>query len=112
MRSREIWRLRLESETSWFVLLNLCDTVATFLLLRRNTHYFESNPIARWFFEGWGFRGMVYFKVAMVLFVITIADVVARKNEPLAKMLLVFGCVAVGSVFVYSFWLGTVHSPM
>ena len=52
MRSRDNWRLRLESETSWFVLLNLCDVIATFLLLRRNTHYFESNPIARWFYEG------------------------------------------------------------
>ena len=112
MRSREIWRLRLETETSWFVLLNLCDTVATFLLLRQNTHFFESNPIPRWFFEGWGFRGMVYFKVAMVLFVITIAQVVARKNEPLAKLLLVFGCVALGCVFVYSFWLGSQQSPM
>ncbi len=107
MRSRDNWRLRLESETSWFVLLNLCDAIATFLLLRRNTHYSESNPIARWFYEGWGFRGMVWFKVAMVLFVITIAQIVARKNEPLARLLLIFGCVAGGIVFVYSFWLGS-----
>jgi len=110
MRSREIWRLRLESETAWFVLLNLCDVIATFLLFRSNSHFFESNPIARWFYHGWGFRGMVWFKVAVVLFVITVAQVVARKNERLARALLVFGSVAVGSVFVYSYWLGTHHS--
>ena len=110
MRSREIWRLRLESETAWFVLLNVCDALATYLLLRRNTGYFESNPIARWFFHGWGFEGMVWFKVAMVLFVVTVAQLAARKDEQLARTLLVFGCIAVGSVFVYSFWLGTQHA--
>ena len=110
MRSREIWRLRLESETAWFVLLNLCDAVATYLLLRRNSGYFESNPIARWFYHGWGFEGMVWFKVAMVLFVITVAQLAAHKDERLARTLLVFGSVAVGGVFVYSFWLGTQHA--
>ena len=110
MRSREIWRLRLESETAWFVLLDLCDAVATYLLLRRNSGYFESNPIARWFYHGWGFEGMVWFKVAMVLFVITVAQLAAHKDERLARTLLVFGSVAVGGVFVYSFWLGTQHA--
>ena len=103
MRSREIWRLRLESETAWFVLLNVCDAVATYLLL-------WPNPIARWFYHGWGFEGMVWFKVAMVLFVITVAQLAAHKDERLARTLLVFGSVAVGGVFVYSFWLGTQHA--
>ena len=111
MRKRNKWQLSLESETSWFVLLNVCDAIATFALLRRNSHYFESNPIARWFYEGWGFRGMVWFKAAMVVFVVTIAQIVARQNEPLARLLLVFGCIAVGSVFVYSFWLGSAGAP-
>ena len=110
MRSREIWRLRLESETAWFVLLNVCDAVATYLLLWRNSGYFESNPIARWFYHGWGFEGMVWFKMAMVLFVVTVAQLAAHKDERLARTLLVFGSVAVGGVFVYSFWLGTQHA--
>lgn len=101
--------LPLENETAWYVLLNLCDIVATWALLRRNTGFVESNPIARWFFHGWGINGMVYFKLSMVAVVVIIAQVVARKNEPLARTLLVFGCIAVGCVFLYSYWLGT-HS--
>ena len=111
MRSRDIWRLRLETETAWFILLSLCDIVATFFLLgRKDVRFVESNPIARWFYHGWGFEGMVWFKVAMVLFVITVAQLAAHKDERLARTLLVFGSVAVGGVFVYSFWLGTQHA--
>ena len=101
--------LPLEDETAWYVLLNLGDIVATWALLRRNSGFVESNPIARWFFHGWGFAGMVWFKLGMVAVVVTIAQVVARKNEPLARTLLIFGCIAVGCVFFYSYWLGT-HS--
>ena len=101
--------LPLENETAWYVLLNLCDILATWALLRRNAGFIESNPIARWFYHGWGITGMVYFKLGMVAFVVVIAQIVARKNEPLARTLLIFGCVAVGFVFLYSYWLGT-HS--
>jgi hypothetical protein len=97
----------LENETAWYVLLNLCDIVATWALLRRDSGFVESNPVARWFFHGWGFRGMVWFKLAMVALVVVIAQAVARKNEPLARTLLTFGCIVVGCVFIYSYWLGT-----
>ena len=101
--------LPLESETAWYILLNLGDIVATWALLRRNSGFIESNPVARWFFHGWGIMGMVYFKLSMVTLVVTIAQVVARKNELLARLLLIFGCVVTGFVFFYSYWLGT-HS--
>lgn len=101
--------LPLESETAWYVLLNLCDIVATYALLRRDSRFIESNPIARWFYHGWGITGMVWFKLGMVAFVVTLAQIVARKNERLAQAVLMFGCVAVGCVFIYSYWLGT-HS--
>ncbi len=103
--------LPLEDEMAWYVLLNLGDIVATWALLRRNSGFVESNPIARWFYHGWGFTGMVWFKLSMVAVVVTIAQVVARKNEPLARTLLVFGCIAVGCVFFYSYWLGTHSQP-
>ncbi len=96
----------LENETAWYALLSLCDVLATWALLRRNTGFVESNPVARWFYDGWGLAGMVWFKLGMVTLVVMIAQVVARKNEPLARLLLVFGCVACGIVFLYSYWLG------
>ncbi|TXT28941.1 MAG: hypothetical protein FD138_2497, partial [Planctomycetota bacterium] len=43
--------LPLESETAWYILLNLGDIVATWALLRRNSGFIESNPIARWFYH-------------------------------------------------------------
>jgi len=97
----------LENETSWYMLLSLCDVLATWMLLRRNTGFVESNPIARWFYHGWGFAGMVWFKLGMVTLVVAIAQVVAPKNEPLARLLLLFGCMACAIVFVYSYWLGS-----
>jgi hypothetical protein len=99
----------LETETAWYVLLNLCDIIATWALFRRDSHFIESNPVARWFYHGWGFSGMVWFKLGMVSVVVMIAQVVARKNEGLAQSLLIFGCMAVGGVFLYSYWLGN-HS--
>ncbi len=96
-----------ESETSWFVLLNLCDIVATYSLLRRNTGYFESNPIARWFYHGWGFLGMIWFKLGMVLLVVVAMQIVATKHPQLARAVLIFGSLVVAGVFVYSFWLGS-----
>jgi uncharacterized protein DUF5658 len=110
MRSRDIWRLRLETETACFILLNLCDVVATFLLLRRSDsdlRFVESNPIARWFFEGWGFEGLIWFKVGMMATVVVISQVVAVKHSGTAKRLLDFGCIVLVCVFLYSAWLGT-----
>ena len=112
MRSREIWRMRHENETSWFVLLNVCYIAATYALLQRNTGYFESNPIARWFYHGWGIRGMIYFKLAMVLLVVVSMQIVARKHPQLARAVLIFGSLVVAGVFVYSFWLGTQRGPL
>ena len=106
-KTKSPFTIPLETETAWYVLLNICDILATWALLRRNRGFIESNPIARWFYHGWGFSGMVWFKLGMVALVVTIAQVVARKNEPLAQLLLVFGCVVVGGVFIYSFWLGS-----
>ncbi len=110
MRSREIWRLRLETETAWFILFSLCDVVATFLLLGRtgsDVRFVESNPIARWFFEGWGFEGLIWFKVGMLATVVVISQIVAVKHAGTAKKLLVFGCIVLVFVFLYSAWLGT-----
>ena len=108
MRSREIWRLRLETETAWFILLSLCDIVATFLLLRRSdVRFVESNLIARWFFEGWGFVGMIWFKAGMMATVVIIAQIVAVKHPGTTKRLLALGCIVAVFVFVYSAWLGT-----
>lgn len=97
-------RFPLETESSWFVLANFLDGVLTWLLLRR-PGFVESNPIARYFLHHWGVAGMNYFKLAVVFFVLLIAQVVAHYNYQSARFLLVVGTGVVAIVVAYSMLL-------
>lgn len=94
--------LPLEKETSWFILVNVLDFFATYLLLRRRIAV-ESNPIARWFLDGWGLvKGMLIYKLGLVAFVCVIVQIIARKDVTVARRVLWFGTAIVGCVVVYS----------
>lgn len=93
--------IQFETETAWFGLVNTLDIVLTFLLIRRG-EFFESNPIARYFINHWGLKGMIGFKVALVLIVIAITQFVAHKKPQLARGVLIFGTVVVACVVIYS----------
>ncbi len=100
--------LPLETETARFVLVNALDLFMTFLLLYFSNRgwlqkdVFESNAIARFFLNGWGTKGLVFFKFVVVTLVVVIAQVVARKRMNTAKWLLNLGSLVVGAVVVYS----------
>ena len=93
-------QLPLQTETAWFILMNVLDLVLTNILLQRNA--IESNPIANFVFIHFGFVGMIVFKLASVLFVCLAAQLIAMRSLSKAKWLLWFGCLVVGSVLVYS----------
>ena len=93
--------LRHETETSWFVLVNVLDIVLTFLLIRRSG-FVEANPIARFFINHWGLKGMIGFKLSMVLLVVAITQIVAYRRPQVARAVLIFGTIVVGAVVVYS----------
>ena len=97
-------RLPLESETAFFILVNVLDFFITYRLLWTTTHV-EANPIARYFLEGWGIKGMLYFKLAMVLCVCVIAQIVATSRPNVARWLLIGLSCVVGAVVVYSLFL-------
>jgi len=97
-------RLPLESETTWFVLVNVLDVVLTALLIRQRG-FVEGNPIARFFLNHWGVSGMNYFKFAIVMFVAVIAQVIAHYQINTARMLLNAGTLIVGCVVIYSLTL-------
>lgn len=97
-------QLPLESETAWFVLVSALDVFLTYLLIRQ-PHYTEANPIAAFFINHWGIRGMVYFKFFMVAFVAIISQVIARSREDIARRLLQFATVVVAGVVIYSLML-------
>jgi hypothetical protein len=93
----------LPQETLILIVVSALDVIMTFSLLTRGDDRFnESNPIARYFLDRWGMRGMAYFKGAMTLLVCVITQIVARKNELLAKRVLELATLIIVFVVIYS----------
>ncbi len=97
-------RLPLERETSLFIIVSALDVIMTWILLRREG-FVESNPIASYFLHGWGIKGMVYFKFALVAFITVLCQIIALKKEDVARRILQFATVLVACVVLYSFSL-------
>ena len=94
--------LLLTSQEIWlFLLFSVADVVLTVALLSRGG-FAESNPVARFFLHSWGPRGLVYFKVSLVVTVCLIAQFIAFKRIEIARLLLSFGVLAVAIVVAYS----------
>ena len=96
--------LPLESETVWFLFASALDVFMTYLLIRQ-PGYTEGNPVAAFFINHWGIKGMVYFKFFMVAFVCVITQIIARNREDIARRILQFATVVVGAVVFYSLML-------
>lgn len=101
--------LPLESETCLFIFVNLLDFFLTYWGL---WHGFltESNPIARWFLDGWGLiNGLLMYKLALVVIVCGIAQIVALERPQTARKLLLGTSLIVGIVVIYSLRLIILH---
>ena len=96
-------QLPLQSETSYFILVNVLDIVFTNILLRM--HAMEANPIANYILIYWGFPGMIAFKLFLVAFVCLITQVIAFHHLRRARQTLYFGTVLVSAVVAYSAFL-------
>lgn len=94
-----------------FLLLSIADLVITYYLLNLSPDFYESNPIANWFFKNWNIAGMTFFKFGVVAFVITIAEIVERKRPGSGKFVLFLGCVVTAAVVVYSIRLYQQYVP-
>lgn len=93
-------QLPLQSETSYFILINVFDIICTNVLLR--SHAIEANPLANYFLKHWGFPGMIAFKLALVAGVCLITQMIAVHHLKRAKQVLTIGCGIVGLVVAYS----------
>ncbi|MBT4863707.1 MAG: hypothetical protein HON53_01120 [Planctomycetaceae bacterium] len=91
----------LSGEVLLFLCFSIADVVLTFKLLHHGGHV-ESNPVAKFFIDSWGPKGMVYFKFVMVAFVFLIVQIIAHKRVETARKLLSFAILAVGAVVAYS----------
>lgn len=97
-------KLPLESETSLYILVSTLDILMTWILLYRGG-FVEANPVARFFLEGWGLKGFVGFKFALVCLVCVIAQVIAITRQDIARRILLLGTLVVAVVVIYSFTL-------
>lgn len=93
-------KLPLQDATTNFILVNVLDIFATYVLLRLGA--IEANPLANYIFQLYNFRGMLWFKLILVALVCVIAQVVAVTSIRKASFLLGFGTVLVGAVVAYS----------
>lgn len=91
-------------ETWIYVALSGLDIFLTYQLLVRLDHV-EANPLARFFIEGWGLKGMVWFKLGMTAFVLTLVHALLQKKEVYARTIVRLGTAAVAAVDCYSIWL-------
>lgn len=97
--------LPLQTETNFFILVNVLDVYMTYLLLLRGA--MEANPFANFVLERYGFHGMVWFKLIVVAAVCVIAQLIATRRIGTARFLLIFGTFIVSCVVIYSirlFW--------
>jgi hypothetical protein len=79
-------------ESVVFVLLSACDLFMTYRLLWQH-HFYEANPIARWFFSRWNIAGLTLFKFGLVIFIILLAEIIERFRPRVGRAILLLGCV-------------------
>ncbi len=90
----------LQNETTYFVLANVLDIFLTYMLLALGA--IEANPIAAYFYDQWGFNGMIAFKLVLTAGICVITQVIARRRLAYARNVLWIGIIVVGLVVIYS----------
>jgi hypothetical protein len=81
--------------------LSIADLLMTYVLFRASRMFYESNPVAQWFFERWNMVGLVLFKFSVIGGVIVLAEIVERHRPKWGKGVLAVGCVAAGYAFAH-----------
>ena len=100
------WRspVRFGYEITLFVLVSVLDILMTNRLFLTG-RFREANPVARFTLDHWGLDGMVYFKMAMVAFIVVLTQIIARKRPATARWILHLATAVVSIVVVYSLLL-------
>jgi hypothetical protein len=88
---------RVQGLAGLLVILSGADLFMTYALLRTSPRFFESNPLAQWFFVRWNMAGMVAFKFSIIAGVIALAEVIERRRPGRGKFVLLVGCL--GAVY-------------
>ena len=100
-RSRVGRQLPLETETVVYIFISALDLFVTWMMLRSG-NFHERNPLARYFLDHWGPKGMIYYKFSIVAIVTMSAQGIALKKLATARFILILGSIVSGAVVVYS----------
>jgi Domain of unknown function (DUF5658) len=92
----------LEIENLALITLSVADVLVTYALLRRGPEFYESNPVAQWFFLRWNIAGMAVLKFGAMGLVIVIGEIVERHRPGWGRVLLLVSCLATAAVV----WFG------
>ena len=102
-------------ETLTFILVNVLDYFMTYVILYYShmqegsplrLRMMESNPVAAYFINHWGLiKGMLGFKLGLVILICIVTQAIAFKNEQTAARVLNLGSLLTGCVVIYSLWL-------
>ncbi|MDR3639017.1 MAG: DUF5658 family protein [Isosphaeraceae bacterium] len=85
---------RLETETTLLVLLSAADLFMTYTLLWQGAHFYESNPIAQWFFQRWNIAGMTAYKFGMVGVIVVLSETIERHRPGWGRAIVLLGGLA------------------
>ncbi len=108
-------RWSMETPASWFLLAATLDAVFTYIALRMSAmgsapvRIVESNPIAAWVIDRWGYQGMFVFKGIMSVFVVLIASVIHIYRPIVARLLLWGGTLVIALVVAHTVRLMVAH---
>lgn len=94
------WDIRYPGLYLAFITLNLLDLLITKTVIDHRGMD-EANFLAKGFLLHFGFMGFVLYKLSLTGLVVLLAEVIARKRPVWAMGLIIFGCVAIGSVVVW-----------
>ena len=83
--------MRFPSAYLWLVFLSSLDIMLTWVILSLKGQ--ELNPIANAVIQHSGLTGMIIFKYSLTIFVIIMCEIIGRKKNRTAKMLITFGVV-------------------
>jgi Domain of unknown function (DUF5658) len=93
-RSIATGRAMLANESLLLVVLSACDLFMTYLLLWKAGHFYEANPLARFFFDRWNIAGMTAFKFGLVAIIIILCETIERHRPRVGRAIVLLGCVA------------------
>lgn len=95
----------MEHEVALFFLVSFLDFFMTYWMIyprESGPRFGESNAIANWFLSGWGFRGLLYFKIGICLFIVLATQAIHSRRPRVAKGILWLGIAVTSLTVVYS----------